>query len=217
MRLMLQVLDGPKKGTLVSLRKDLTFRRKNFDDDEMFDKHATLTLDEGLSWNIKALGSAKIRAGALETGQLALIQGLVFHLGQTGFKVVEKPQAEFNNWEEALIEWIDTQNWELKNTEFYFFLYPIRLTFTHGPQVDEFYTLSYGPREMGFNNIDINLKDPAQPNRLVRFYQIGEQTYAESLDKNKVLVNGRSFNHHPIKDGDRLQCGMNIIELTLLK
>jgi hypothetical protein len=74
----------------------------------------------------------------------------------------------------GLTDWIAEQSWEPKQTDFFFFLYPVRMTFLSGPQSDEFFTISYGPRLMGFNSFDLNIKDPSQPKEILRFYQIGE-------------------------------------------
>ena len=129
--------------------------------------------------------------------------------------------SRLEGWEEGLTDWLSEQDWQAKQTDFFFFLYAIRLTFLSGPQSDEFLTISYGPREMGFNNFDLNIKDPSQPKKIVRFYQIGESAYVENmaggLDSDKVLVNKNRFDHHAIADGDKLQFGAYLIEFTILR
>jgi hypothetical protein len=220
-QLALSVLDGPLKGKVFSLRKNLTLKGPQFSDEEMGDSHAEVFLDHNMSWNIKSLNSNKIRMGSGESDRISLILGLIFHLGQTGFKVVEKPKLNLEGWEEALTAWFEEQDWQPKQTDFFFFLYPVRMTFLSGPQSDEFFTISYGPREMGFNHFDLNIKDPTQPKKIVRFYQIGESAYVENmaggLGSDKVLVNKNRFDHHAIADGDRLQFGAHLIEFTILR
>lgn len=217
MFLALQVLDGPLKGQEISLRKNFVFSGRYFSDEEMGENLYSIDFDQNYVWNINSLGENKIRISSKESATISLIQGLVFHLGQTGFKVTEKKPLYFEDWEDAMKSWLIEQNWDVKTTDFFFFLYPIRLTFLSGPQADEFLTMSYGPRVMGFNNLDLNLKDPFIPEELVKFYQIGEQAYIENLSDDKVLINKQVFSQHPIVDGDKLTFGSYIVELTILR
>lgn len=217
MGLAVQVLDGPHKGEIINMRENYIFSSGYFGDQEMAIVHAELFLDSNFLWKIKTLGGNKIRAGSSEGHQLSLIPGLIFHVGQTGFKVVEKHINKDDKWEEAAIEFLESDVWEPIFTEFFFYLYPVRLTFLQGPQTDEFYTLSYGPRIMGFNNLDLNIKDPSQPALLARFFQVGETAYIESLCGDKILVNGQPITQHPIENGDRLAFGSNLVELSILK
>lgn len=221
MTFALAVLDGPLKGKIISLKKNHVLGGSFFSDEEMGKEHAIITVDQNLSWNISGLSDKKIRIGLGESPKISLVLGLIFHLGQTGFKVVEKPKLRLEGWEDGLADWISEQNWGQSQTDFFFFLYPVRMTFLSGPQSDEFFTISYGPRTMGFNNFDLNIKDPSQPNQIVRFYQIGETAYIENLivgpESDKVLVNKNRFDHHPISDGDRIQFGPHLIEFTILR
>ena len=220
MPLALQVLDGPHKGQRIALRKDYVFSSDRFNDQEMGKKHAGVSIDQSFSWNINALDDNKIRIGLSESTKISLIPGLIFHLGQTGFKVVELLSlfhGENVDWEEPVVAWLQEQTWEQKTTEFFFYLYPVRLNFLQGPQADEFHTLSYGPRLMGHNQLDLNLTDPSLPDKLVRFYQIGETAYIENLAGDKVLVNKNNFDHHAIAEGDLLQFGHNIVAFSILK
>lgn len=221
MSLALTILDGPLKGKLISLKKNQILSGPFFSDEEMGNKHASVHIDSDLSWNIMCLDNNKMRVGLGETTKISLIPGLIFHLGQTGFKVVEKPKLNLEGWEEGLTDWMSEQSWEQKQTDFFFFLYPVRMTFLSGPQSDEFFTISYGPRTMGFNSFDLNIKDPSQPKEILRFYQIGETAYIENLvgglQSDKVLVNKNRFDHHPISDGDRIQFGPHLIEFTILR
>jgi hypothetical protein len=217
MNFALQILNGPLKGRQLSLRRDFVFSSSYFSDEEMSTDHAVLDVDHDFSWNIKGLKSNRVRLGSRETPQATLFKGLVFHLGQTGFKVIEVPPLTFADRDEALLFWLKSQSWEQKTTDFFFFLTPLRLTFRHGPQADEFFTISYGPRELGFNNLDLNIKDPSQPHKILRFYQTGDRPYVENLAGDKVLVNKALFHHHALLDGDQISFGMNQIEISSVR
>lgn len=217
MRLALQVLDGPQKGKIISPRENFTFSSDYFGDPEMSAVHAEIYLDSNFVWKIKALGDSKLRAGSSEGPSLSLISGLIFHMGQTGFKVIEKQKDSDATWEQKLVSFLEAEVWEPRLTEFFFYLYPVRLTFLQGPQTDEFYTLSYGPRSMGFNSLDLNIKDPTQPGQIAKFFQVGETAYIETLCGDKLLMNGKLFTQHPIENGDLLTFGSNSVELSILK
>lgn len=217
MKLALQVLDGHHKGHIITMRENYIFSSGYFGDPEMASVHAEIYLDSNFLWKIRALGSNKIRAGASEGVSLSLLSGLIFHMGQTGFKVIEKPKTTSPNWEESLVKFLEAESWEPILTEFFFYLYPVRLTFLSGPQTDEFYTLSYGPRHIGFNSLDLNIKDPTQPGQIAKFFQVGETAYIESLCGDKILINGKPFTQHPIESGDQVTFGANLVELSILK
>ncbi len=217
MKLALQVLDGHHKGQIITMRENYIFSSGYFGDPEMASVHAEIYLDPNFLWKIRALDGNKIRAGSSEGVSLSLISGLIFHMGQTGFKVIEKPKSSFTTWEESLVEFLESDSWEPILTEFFFYLYPVRLTFLSGPQTDEFYTLSYGPRTMGFNSLDLNIKDPTQPGQIAKFFQVGETAYIETLCGDKILINGKAFTQHPIESGDRVMFGANVVELSILK
>lgn len=220
MRLELEVLDGTHKGKRLLLRNGLKLGREQgslaFDDGEMSDLHAVVTFDSKKSWNIECLAPSKMRLGFEEVGRATLIQGLIFHLGQTGFKVVEHSPTLEGPWEEKFKDWLETHPGRPTVTDIFFFLRPVRLSFIQGPQYEEVYTLSYGPRELGYNHLDLNLKDPASPARVAKFFQIGDQVYIENLCGDKATLNGKPFDQLTVKNGDVLRVASSVIELSLL-
>lgn len=185
-------------------------------DTEMADLHAVVGFDSKKSWNIECLAPAKMRLGFNEVDRASLILGLIFHLGQTGFKVVERAQKQKGPWLEEIKEFLEVYPSRPTSTEIFFFLRPIRLSFIQGPQYEEIYTLSYGPREIGYNNLDLNIKDPNTPSRVAKFFQIGDQTYIENLCGEKATINGAPFDQHQISPGDILRVSSSVIELSIL-
>ena len=221
MKLELEVLDGPQKGKRIPLKNGLQLGRLagplSFEDEQMADLHGVLSFDQKKLWNIECLAPLKLRIGFQEAPHAQLIKGLIFHLGQTGFKVVEHHALAFDSWENGMKQWLQSNPGRPVANELFFFLNPVRLTFTQGPQYEEFYTLSYGPREIGFNSLDLNIKDPAVPAKVARFTQIGDQVYLENLCGQKALINNAFFDQHPLQDGDKLMVAANVIEMSLLK
>lgn len=220
MRLELEVLDGTHKGKRLLLRNGLKLGREQgslaFDDAEMSDLHAVVMFDIKKSWNIECLAPNKLRLGFEEVERATLISGLIFHLGQTGFKVVEHTSKVEGPWEEKMKDWFENNPGQPTATEIFFFLKPVRLSFIQGPQYEEVYTLSYGPRELGYNHLDLNLKDPSSPPRVARFFQVGDQVYIENLCGEKASINGAPFDQHNVQNGDVLRVTSSVIELSLL-
>lgn len=220
MRLELEILDGPDKGKKIPLKRGLILGSQSdsyrFNDKQMLGQHAVLTYDQKNTWNIECLDGSKLRLGSVEQARAALLPGLIFHLGQTGFKVIHKELPRGMSWKEALKDWLNKNPGQNIETTMFFFLHPIRLNFVQGPQFGDFFTLSYGPRELGYNSLDIALKDPSSPLMAVRFLQIGDTIFIENFCANLALINGQHFNQHVIHDGDLLTVGTSVIELSFV-
>lgn len=220
MRLELEILDGANKGQRIALKNGLvvgkTVDSLHFDDESIAELHAMVSLDQKKQWNIDCLGVNKIRLGFEEVSHARLIFGLIFNLGQTGFKVVQNEGRVVTSWQKELKTWLENNPGPRLKPDLVFFLKPIRLSFILGPQYEEVYTLSYGPREIGFNNLDLNIKDPTAPTQVARFFQVSDQTYIENLCGSKATINGQPFDQHPVTSGDKLKVASNVIELSLL-
>ena len=148
-----------------------------------------------------------------------MLPGLIFHIGQTGFKVVERSLPEAADWENQSAEFINMLDLEAGvNSELFFFLLPVQIVFTQGPQSGEIYTLSYGPRILGSNNLDLNIIDPAQPHELLKFTQVGDSVLIENLaDEKSILVNKETFVKHKLTGTDRFTFGTNIMDISILR
>lgn len=221
MRFALEILDGPNKGARLLLRNGITIGKTSADflvsgDSEMADLHAAIVFDLKKSWNIECLAPNVMRLGFEEVSRATLILGLIFHLGQTGFKVVEHVPKSHGSWRDSFKEWLLENPGRQTATEVFFFLRPVRLSFAQGPQYEEVYTLSYGPRVLGFNNLDLNIKDPSAPPLVAKFFQIGDQVYVENLCGDVATINGQAFDQHPLISGDILRVSSSVIELSLL-
>jgi hypothetical protein len=220
MRFELEILDGNKKGHRLALTNGLVLGNANGEigliDSEMAGHHAVASLDSKNAWNIECLAPNMLRLGFEEVQRATLIMGLIFHLGQTGFKVVAREKSSLGPWKEALKSWLDLQSAQPTQSHIVFFLKPLRLKFVQGPQYNEVYTLSYGPRLIGYNHFDIRLTDPASPTSAIRFYQVVDQIYIENLCGDKALLNGMPFDQISVKDGDLLKITTSVIELSFI-
>jgi hypothetical protein len=215
----LQILDGQLQSTNLPLQQNYVFKSATFQDSEMKAEHAKVFLDHNFNWKISGLEGSKIRVSSDEMDSVSLLPGLIFHIGQTGFKVVERSHPLASEWENISAEFIDNLNLDTDQpSELFFFLLPIQIVFTQGPQSGDIYTLSYGPRFLGSNNLDLNIKDPAQPHKLLKFTQVGDSVILENLAGEKaILVNKKPFTQHKLSASDRFTFGSNIMEISILR
>ncbi len=211
MNLALLVLDGPLKGQLIYPHDGYVFTGSDFSDSSMMAQHAIVCFDLKFNWNIRCLGSSTIRVGLSAQPTIALVNNLIFNIGTTGFKVVPKPGPS-GPWESELIDYLKLSSWNNTKKDFHFFHKPLRLIYTHGPQTNEIFTLSYGPRILGYNQLDLKVDEPNQPRQIAKFFQISETIYIENLSDDKVLFNNKTFLTNEITDGSILTFGTNVIK-----
>lgn len=219
MKLEIEVLDGPKKGQIIALRSSTYFGKNkplSFNDSQMSEIHAVLLIDQNKHWNIECLAPLKLRLGSKETERIQLINGLIFHIGQTGFKVVERKKKSKSSWQEGLKIWLEANPGSPVKTEFFFFHKPIRLRFVQGIQYEQFYTLSYGPRILGYNNLDLELQDPLAPHEVVKFIQKDDTILIVNLCGSRLKLNNQLFEVAEVKNDSLLSINSTLIELSLL-
>lgn len=225
LRLSLQILNGSQKGQYFPLFQGQVFHGSLFGDDDMLENHAIVNIDSSQMWSVRtevgpgqpADCAAKIRIGSTETERIALIPGVIFHLGQTGFKVVEIPvKKDFDPMAETA-KWLDRQTWIQKKPSVFFYLLPLRLSFQKGPQSGEFYTLSYGPRVLGFNQTDLNLLEPGLPKEAIHFTLDQLRPKIKKGSDFPIFVNNDVLFEHFVEDGDMIKIGTSEIEISILK
>lgn len=225
LRLSLQILTGPQKGQNFPLYQGQVFHGSHFGDEDMLENHAVVNIDSSQLWSVrtetvpgqKMYASAKIRIGSTETERIALIPGVIFHLGQTGFKVVEIPvNRQFDPLTETA-KWLEKQTWTQKKPSVFFYLLPLRLSFIKGPQSGDYYTLSYGPRILGFNQTDLNLLEPGLPKEAIHFTLDQLRPKIKKGSDFPVFINNEVLEEHFIEDGDMIKIGTNEIEISILK
>ena len=225
LRLSLQILSGSQKGQNFPLFQGQVFHGSLFGDDDMLENHAIVNIDSTQMWSVRTEGApgqpvnnpAKIRIGAAETERIALIPGVIFHLGQTGFKVVEIPVNRDFDISAATAKWLENQTWIQKRPSVFFYLLPLRLSFIKGPQAGDFYTLSYGPRMLGFNQTDLNLLEPGLPKEAIHFTLDNLRPKIKRSSDFPVFINNDVLSEHFVEDGDIIKIGTNVIEMSILK
>lgn len=221
MKLELQIIDGPHKGKSFSLKNGLhvgqSLNSLNWEDSEMAQTHGVFVLDQKKRWHFECLDNNKVRVGSSENSKILLLLGLVFHIGQTGFKVTERAPTAFKDWTDGVKGWLEQNQGRSLSSNLFFFHNPIQLSFTQGIQFQQFHTLSYGPREIGYNSLDLNIPDPSLPGRIIAFLQENNQPLVKNLCGDLVRLNGRAFDKEIVTTGDQISFGSHVIELSLTK
>ena len=134
----LQILDGQLQSTFIPLQQNYVFSGNHFNDTDMRLEHAKINLDHNFNWRINGLAGSKLRVSTDEMDSISLIPGLIFHIGQTGFKVVERKAIDPQIWESESIQFISSLSLSIEPApEAFFFLWPVQITFVQGPQAGD--------------------------------------------------------------------------------
>ncbi len=232
LRLTLTILNGPLKGQRFPLFRGQTFNGSQFFDETMIDGHAEIDLDPSLMWVVRLKRAnpetaedvsssqdpkqSRIRMGSVETEQVSLIPGVVFNIGQTGFKVIEIPVDTGIELVDMTTDWLEGIQPPAVQPRIKFFNPPLRLTFLKGPQANEIYTLTYGPRVLGYSHSDLNLIEPGLAFECVEFNINSIRPEIKKLTHQKILINDENLTEHFLSNGDILKIGSNEIEITFL-
>lgn len=98
------------------------------------------------------------------------------------------------------------------------FPYPIKLTFTEGPQAETSWILGYGPRRAGFKHFDLSLSEPHMPNELFEVRAAPDSSAIEIVcfDEDALSINGHTFHKAHLKHGDRLRLGKSEIQVEII-
>lgn len=223
LRLIITALNGPQKGQRIPLYRGQIFSGSVFADETMQENHAEVEIDNSVMWVVRArpysLGGTelpKLRLGSVEVEKVTLIPGVIFHLGQTGFKVPEVVVNQKTDLQEQTIDWLEKLKPKKTTSTLTIFDPPIRLTFIKGPQSNDVYTVAYGPRILGSHQSDLNLVEPGLPHRCVEIVMDALRPSLKNLTSYKVQINDTELTEHFISPGDILKIGSSEIEITLL-
>ena len=90
------------------------------------------------------------------------------------------------------------------------------LDFIEGVQADQKITLGYGPRQAGFDHIDINLQDPTVPDDAFELRPGPGSVQLVDLTNGQVLVNNNNDEMTFLEEGDIITVGQTKIKVRYL-
>jgi pSer/pThr/pTyr-binding forkhead associated (FHA) protein len=90
------------------------------------------------------------------------------------------------------------------------------LDFIEGVQTDQKITLGYGPRQGGFNHLDVELLDPKTPDLAFDLLPGPGSVEIRDLTGGEMLVNGRPVETRFLEEGDLISIGNTKIKVRYL-
>ncbi len=171
MALYLEIIEGSFKGTRHGASKGVRIGRSSgdilVDDPKVSSDHAYIDVDaKGALVLIDNGSSNGIIVNKARVKKLLLLPGISFQLGRTIFKVFETDETEEeispSDWRKQLQKHL-IQNSprfaEKPEVLVQAFNPPLRLVFLEGRQADTVWTLGYGPRQFGYETLELRIQD----------------------------------------------------------
>lgn len=224
----IEIIVGNGEGSRYEVKSGMTLGRSHADivvnDPKVSSKHAQFDVDVRGQLILVDLDSSN---GLLINGRrvkkVALLQGVIFEIGRTQFKVIqieEQAASDFSRvvtWRETLREQLQAQG-RLDRPLVQgpqSFTPALRLIFVQGPQTDEEIILGYGPRKAGASGLDIRLLDGDAPQEAFEIHpHIGQAQI--QLKSGRVKLNDKFQDLEILKDGDLISFGSTVIKVQYL-
>lgn len=230
MPLVAEILNGPQKGHLFQLVEGRTFGRVKADylvkDDNVSSTHCRIVRDERGQFSLIDLNSSNgLIVNSHRVKKVLLIQGVSFILGDTSLRIKEITEKEASalfakkSWRSFLRSFFTLNPPTLSPvaTEIKIFNPTLELEFLTGVQAEQKRLLSFGPRQVGFGHLDIDLEESSAPELA---FEILPQDPAGALLINrsgfKVLLNKTPVDKAELKEGDLIQIGQSTIKVNFV-
>ena len=216
------------------------------DDAKMSGTHAKVEVDnkgqfvlrDQNSSNAMILDGRKVR-------KIALMPGVIFTIGSTQFRVVKDdvadPQVILKSidsfevpkafevpvhrapltWKEKIAEFWEQEEPMLSNSDdsevrIEAFSPALVLDFIEGVQADQKITLGYGPRQAGFDHLDVDLQDPSVPEKAFELKPGPGHVELTDLSEGQVFVNNLPCAVTYLEEGDIISIGETKIKVRYL-
>ncbi len=244
MALFIVPLTGPKSGLQIPLHDGFIIGRKNGDlileeDSKVSGTHAKVSIDNKNQFILLDQNSSNgLILNRRKVKKVALMPGVIFTIGQTEFRVIEGdliPSASPSTsplplevpvrrgpltWREKITEF-----WEQKEPmiagpseekPLAAFSPALVLDFVEGIQADQKMTLGYGPRQAGFDHLDIDLQDPTIPDEAFELRPGPGMVELVDLSHGQVFINNDPAGVTFLEDGDIISVGQTKIKVRYL-
>jgi len=184
--LYLEIISGPSQGKVVKIQEGLRVGRSRgelqINDPKISSLHAQVIKHrKGIFILLDKQSHNKILFNGERVEKLALMPGIQFMLGDTKFRVVQKTSddlieettvkasagsdsCELNeSFLVDLNEFLKQERHIILPLDVHFFEIPIWLVFTQGAELGRQVGLVYGPRTIGRESLDIQIREPSAP------------------------------------------------------
>lgn len=240
MNIALRVLSGPLEKQKIPIDKPLSIGRQGdivLDDPKVSGIHAHIERSSSGKWVIKDNESKNgIRVNEERIKAFSLKPGMVFHIGDSSFEVVDldqkreqatdqpktkkesapaRPKKKHKYWYEALADFL------LKNKSVFkdravplTTLDPaVVLEFVRGPQMNSRWVLGYGPRKLGANCIDLPIYEPKAPEVCFELRPSADGIVFKTDHPDVVLLNNEKMDIRVLRVGDTISIFDTLIEV----
>lgn len=159
--------------------------------------------------------------------KVILVAGAKFQIGDYYFQVLVYTDEEiaslgldFKDWRTGILDSLNgfhTENHEGHRTfSAQAFHKPLRLTFTHGPFMDQFITFGFGPRLLGYNIFDEEILDPQLPQYICEFIPEDSFVTIRNICGSQLFLNDSNFESEQLKDGDVLKISTHQMKVSYI-
>jgi pSer/pThr/pTyr-binding forkhead associated (FHA) protein len=226
----IEFVEGPDAGVRLRVAPNLTLGRSKADiiirDPKISGTHAQVQSDARGQLLLIDLDSANgLYINGLRVKKIAFLQGVIFSIGRTQFRVVQVegaeaviPKSDNDGWYSALRNsLIDAEcSDQATSNKISSFTPAIKLTFIEGIQAESEIILGYGPRKLGSDSLDIEILDKDAPKEAFELHP--KKGAAEFRNKalDRVSINKQPISIKTLQEGDLISFGSTLIKISYL-
>jgi hypothetical protein len=187
-------------------------------------KHAQLLWNsEKNFYTVKDLGSRnRIRTAKGQTvDELPLATGDSFYLGEAQIYVnsITPPAAASVSWTEYFVNFCTRAEAKIKNHPQVLlpFKKAVKVKALSGVQIEDSWTITYGPRSFGAHSLDLILLDPKCPPVAFTLSAKNDLLYFETDHPEVVRLNDKSVSAEMLVGGEYVSIGETLLEIKFLE
>jgi hypothetical protein len=237
MNIALRVLSGPLEKQKIPIDRPMTVGRLGdiaLDDPKVSGIHAHIEQSSSGKWVIKDNESKNgIRVKEERMKAFSLKPGVVFHIGDSSFEVIdldEKParageakikkdpaksKKKHRYWYEALASFLLKNKSAFKDRAIP--LTPLDpavvLEFVRGPQMNSRWILGYGPRKLGSRCVDLPIFEPEAPDVCFELRPSADGILFKTDHPDVVRLNNEKMDSQVLRVGDTISIFETLIEV----
>ncbi len=226
----IEFVEGPDAGVRLRVAPNLTLGRSKADiiirDPKISGTHAQVKSDARGQLLLIDLDSANgLYINGLRVKKIAFLQGVIFSIGRTQFRVVQVEGADSSQAAVRVEGWCGALRDSLINAKLNdqtvsekisSFNPTIKLIFIEGIQAESELVLGYGPRKIGSDSLDIEILDKDAPRETFELHP--QEGAAEFINKapGHVYINKNSISKKILQEGDLISFGSTLIKISYL-
>lgn len=219
-------------GKKFAIRPGLSIGRKRGDilinDNKVSSLHASVEVEHNGDYVLRDQNSSNgTWVSGKQVDKVLLVSGSTFQIGDFHFQVLEFSDEEIEKMGIELLDWRKGMSQMLKSIDYtkhegraVFYLAPfaqaLRLTFTHGPFLDQYITFGFGPRKVGYNQIDEEILDPQLPHEIFEITPLNNSAEIRNICGSQLFLNNKNFESEILKEGDVIRIATHQLKVSFI-